>query len=288
LRILREVDLVACEDTRTTRKLLSAQNIRTTVASYHEQGGKGRGAGIVRRILSGENVALVSEAGTPGVSDPGYELVRRCLDEGIEVQAIPGPSAILAALSASGLSVDRFVFEGFLPRRRAERVRRLEDLREETRTLVFFESPRRIASTLADMAEILRDRQAVVARELTKTFEEFRRGTLMDLVAWAAAQEVRGEITLLVAGRERRVPAEAGLASRIRFLRDLCELADRDLVRLIHEETGIPRKSVYRAMLAQNVRASAPSDEGRVGGPRDSAVPLSRLHSRARRSREKG
>ncbi len=255
LRILETVDLIAAEDTRTTRKLLSAHGIHTPLVSYHEQGVTRRGQWILNQIQGGKDVALVSEAGTPGISDPGYELVQLCLAEGIGVKAIPGPSVLLAALSISGLPTHRFAFEGFLPRRRAQRVRTLEELAGDPRTLVFFESPRRLAEALRDIREVLGDRRAAVAREITKSFEEIRRGNLGDLLAWANAREVKGEVTLLVEGSSsERAPAEA-LQSRVRFLKTRCRLADRDVVRVIQEETGLPRKVVYQAVLA-GTRAS--------------------------------
>jgi 16S rRNA (cytidine1402-2'-O)-methyltransferase len=262
LRILREVALVACEDTRTTRKLLNAYDIHARVVSYHEQGRGGKAASIVRQILEGKDVALVSEAGTPGLSDPGYELLRGCLAQGIQPVPIPGPSALLAALTASGMPVARFAFEGFLPKKRAERIRGLRDLRGDPRTLVFFESPRRLQESLADMRHVLGDRDAVVARELTKTFEEFVKGRLSDIEAWAQGSAVRGEITLVVAGREARDASLEALGTRIRFLRERCGLADRDVVRVVSEETGLPGKTVYRAVLEEGKETVERGDSG--------------------------
>jgi 16S rRNA (cytidine1402-2'-O)-methyltransferase len=262
LRILREVALVACEDTRTTRKLLNAHDIHAPVVSYHEQGRGGKGASIVRQILEGKDVALVSEAGTPGISDPGYELLRDCLAQGIQPVPIPGPSALLAALSASGMPVARFAFEGFLPRKRAERIRCLKDLRDDPRTLVFFESPRRLQESLADMREVFGDREAVVARELTKTFEEFKKGRLSDLETWTRGSGVRGEITLVVAGRGDRDASLEALGTRIRFLRERCGLTDRDVIRVVSEETGLPGKTVYRAVLEEGKERGEGGDSG--------------------------
>jgi 16S rRNA (cytidine1402-2'-O)-methyltransferase len=251
LKVLSEVDYIAAEDTRTTRKLLSVHGIHTPAVSYHEQGARRRGPWLLNQIRDGRNVALVSEAGTPGISDPGFELVQLCLAEGVEVVAIPGPSVLLAALSVSGLPTDRFAFEGFLPRRRSQRVRALEALAGDARTLVFFESPRRVVETLSDLREVLGDRRAAVARELTKAFEEVRRGSLGELLAWAQGREMLGEVTLLVQGRPSQdAPAEE-LRSRVRFLKRRCRLADRDVVRVIQEETGIPRKVAYQAVLEE-------------------------------------
>ncbi len=250
LRVLGEVDWIAAEDTRTTRRLLAAHGLRTPLVSYHEQGARRTGGWILAQLRAGRDVALVSEAGTPGISDPGFELIRMCLAEGIAPVPVPGPSVLLAALSVGGLPTHRFLFEGFLPRKRGERVRALEGLRQEVRTLVFFESPRRLAESLADMEAVLGHRQAVAAREMTKAFEEIRRGSLGELRAWAQAAEVKGEVTVLVAGRAPGGdPGAEALEARVRFLKEACRLADRDVVRVIHRETGAPNKAVYRVLL---------------------------------------
>ncbi|MGQ9857149.1 MAG: 16S rRNA (cytidine(1402)-2'-O)-methyltransferase [Thermodesulfobacteriota bacterium] len=252
LEVLAKVNLIASEDTRTTRKLLAAYSIRNRVVSYHEQGGgwETKARGLLETLLRGQDVALVSEAGTPGISDPGYGLVRLCIQEGITVQVVPGASAILAALIASGLPANRFAFEGFLPRRSAQRLRLLESLREETRTMVFFESPKRLASTLAEMAEVLGNRQAAVARELTKAFEEVRRGALEELAGWARGCQVMGEVTLVVAGcPQTELNAEDHLRHRVRFLMERRGLGRREVIKLLERETGLSRKTIYRAIL---------------------------------------
>lgn len=249
LRVLREVDLIAAEDSRTIRRLLTSYHIRTPVKSYHEQGEARKGRAIVRQLKEGKDVALVSEAGTPGISDPGYELIQLCLSEGIEPVVVPGPSVVVAALSVSGLPTDRFAFEGFLPRKRSERLRALKGLRQERRTLVFFESPRRLRATLEDMLGVFGDRKAALAREMTKVFEEVRRGSVGELLAWTKEETIMGEVTLLVHGDAGGKAGVEGLRDRIEFLLERCRLGERDVVRLIHEESGIPRKSVYRALL---------------------------------------
>jgi len=249
LRVLREVDIIAAEDSRTIRRLLTSYHIRTPVRSYHEQGEARKGRAIVRQLKEGKDVALVSEAGTPGISDPGYELIQLCLSEGIEPVVVPGPSVVVAALSVSGLPTDRFAFEGFLPRKRSERLRALKGLRRERRTLVFFESPRRLRATLEDMLGVFGDRRAALAREMTKVFEEVRRGSLGELLAWTKEETILGEVTLLVHGDAGGKASVEGLRDRIEFLVERCRLGERDVVRLIHEESGIPRKSVYRALL---------------------------------------
>ena len=251
LRVLKDVDWIAAEDTRTSRKLLNTHGIRTPLVAYHEQGAKMKGGRIVRQLRNGKNVALVSEGGTPGISDPGYDLIQACLNEDIHVVPIPGPSAILAALSIGGLPTDRFVFEGFLPRRRPQRLRALKGLREEPRTLVIFESPRRLRAMLADMLEIFGDRKGVLTRELTKAFEEVRRGSLKELLEWSEKTEFRGEFTLLVAGHSGDVLPIERVRERVTLLKHKCGLADREVVRVLREETGLPGKVIYKEVLSE-------------------------------------
>jgi 16S rRNA (cytidine1402-2'-O)-methyltransferase len=203
IKVLREVDLIAAEDTRHTRKLLDRHEIRKRMISYHEHNEKEKAERIVEELRSGKSVALVSDSGTPTISDPGYVLVRRCIEEGIEVIPIPGPSAFLAALCVSGLPVHRFAFEGFLPHKAGRRRGRLKELAQEGRTLIFYESPHRLAKTLSDMLEILGDRKVVVARELTKVHEEVFRGTLEEAVERFGGERCRGEFTILVEGKGR-------------------------------------------------------------------------------------
>lgn len=201
IRILREVDLIACEDTRTTAVLTRHHGIETPMVSYHDHNETRRAPQLVQRMQAGESIALVTDAGSPGISDPGFYLVRECVRGGIEVQALPGPSAIIPALTVSGLPSDRFVFEGFLPQKKGRRTR-MQDLASEVRTLVFYESPYRLVKTLQQLGEVFgQDRAAVVCRELTKKFEEVARGTLAELASRFDGQaKVRGEIVLVVAG----------------------------------------------------------------------------------------
>src|SRR6516165_7546296 len=198
LRILKEADQIACEDTRHTQKLLNHYNIRKSLVSYHEHNEMTRAPELVVAMEDGASIALVSDAGMPLVSDPGYRLVTLCLRHRVPVVPIPGPSAILAALSASGLPNDEFLFAGFLPARSGERRRALERLRIEDRTIIFYEAPHRIEETLADANEILGDRPACIAREVTKIHEEFRRGSLAELATSLSENPARGEITLLI------------------------------------------------------------------------------------------
>jgi len=213
VRILREADVIACEDTRQTQKLLQHFEIRKRLVSYHEHNEITRGAELAIEMEQGAKVALVSDAGTPVLSDPGYHLVALCLRHRIPVIPIPGPSAALAALSASGLPIEEFLFVGFLPQRAGERRKALTKLRAEPRAIVFYEAPHRIADMLRDAHEILGNRRAAVGREITKLHEEFLRGRLGELAEAAAKRNLRGEITVVVgptAASERDTGRAAG------------------------------------------------------------------------------
>lgn len=201
LRVLREADVVACEDTRTSGVLLDHYGISTPRTSYHDHNERTKAPQLVARMQAGETVALVTDAGSPGISDPGFYLVRAALEAGVEVQALPGATAFVPALTASGLPCERFVFEGFLPQKKGRKTR-LNALADEPRTMVFYESPHRLGKALHELADAFgNDRRAAVARELTKKFEEIRRGTLAELAAHYGAQErVRGEVVVIVAG----------------------------------------------------------------------------------------
>ena len=202
VRILSEADLVAAADTRRTLKLLNHLKIKKPLVSYHDNNRLSRAEELAERLKKGENIALVSDAGMPGISDPGEELVRICIREGIPVTVIPGCTAALSALVISGLPADRFAFEGFLPHRRNERIKRLEGLSSEERTLIFYEAPHRIARTLADMLEVLGDRQCALARELTKLHEEVLRGSLSELLSRLEAEPPKGEFVIILKGAD--------------------------------------------------------------------------------------
>lgn len=254
LRVLGEVDVVACEDTRRIRKLLTHHGISVReLVTYNEQNERRHGEGLLRRMKLGHTVALVSDAGMPGLSDPGYRLVRACADAGIEVTVVPGPTAAVSALAVSGLPPARFVFEGFLPRKAGERRRRLEELKTETRTIVVYESPHRIEATVADMAEILGERPAVLARELTKMYEETRRADLPDLLESVRVDPPRGEIVLVIEGAihgARGIPDAAELAARARDL--MAEGIDRKTaLSRVAKDTGAPRRAVFDALIEE-------------------------------------
>jgi 16S rRNA (cytidine1402-2'-O)-methyltransferase len=253
LRILKEVDQIACEDTRHTQKLLSHYNIRKPLVSYHEHNELTRAPELVVAMEQGAQIALVSDAGVPLVSDPGYRLVTLCLRHRISVVPIPGPSALLAALSASGLPNEEFLFAGFLPARSSERRRALERLRIEDRTIIFYEAPHRIEETLIDAHEILGDRPACIAREVTKLHEEFRRGSLAELAASLAEKPARGEITLLIGP----VPAEEksalrdtsqSLADRVDELIRQAKLDRKEALKLAAKERGLSKRAAYQEL----------------------------------------
>jgi 16S rRNA (cytidine1402-2'-O)-methyltransferase len=202
IRVLGSVDIIAAEDTRRTAVLLNAHSIKARMVSLHDHNKEKRAPELLSRLLEGKSVAVVSEAGTPGISDPGYYLVKLALASGIHVTPVPGACSIIAALVASGLPTDRFVFEGFLPRKKEKRKERLEALSREQRTIVLFESPQRVLRTLAEMRELLGDRECVAARELSKKFEEWRRGTIGEVLEYYGARKTRGEFVLLVKGKK--------------------------------------------------------------------------------------
>ena len=203
LRILKEVDVVAAEDTRHTQKLLNSYQIHKKLTSYHDHNKEDKAPVLVQYLMEGQSVALVTDAGTPSISDPGYFLINRCIQAGISIVPIPGASAFLAALSVSGLPTDSFIFEGFLSRKRTARLKRLETLKAEPRTILFFESPHRLIGCLKDMLTVLGDRRVVLARELTKIHEEVVRNRLSTMLSQLSNRTVRGEITLAVEGSRK-------------------------------------------------------------------------------------
>ena len=250
LRILKEVDLIAAEDTRHTRHLLDHYGIQTALTSYHEHNERTKAQNLVERLQRGENIALVCDAGTPAISDPGYRLVYAALAAGIQVTPIPGPAALVAAISASGLPSDRFVFEGFLPAKPQERKNRLQELRDEGRTLVFYEAPHRLKQTLDDLEQILGERDIVVARELTKLHEEFLRGKIGSVREQLAEREIKGEIALLVQG----APATAAVSEKeieeeIRRL-TVQGMGVKAISDLLGENYGVSKRQIYRLALA--------------------------------------
>ena len=251
LRTLGGVDLIAAEDTRHTRRLLSHFDIRTPLVSCHEHNEAQRADELIARMQDGGSVALVSDAGTPSVSDPGYRLVAAALARGIEVVPVPGVSAAITALSVAGLPTDSFVFVGFAPKKKGQRMAWLETLAAESRTMIFYESPRRVAVLLTELEQVLGPRQVVLARELTKLHEEFLRGSVAELIeALAERSAIKGECTLLVAGASTDSTTDTATLAQV--LKSL--LADPGarlsaVVRQVAETHRLPRKKVYELAL---------------------------------------
>ncbi len=250
LRILREVDLIAAEDTRHSRKLLSHFGISKPLTSYFDHNKNIKGALILEKLREGMSVALISDAGTPSISDPGYQLIRDAWSSGVNVVPIPGPCAAVAALSASGLPVDSFVFEGFLPNRSGKRREKLLRLKDEARVLIFYEAPVRILATLLDVLEILGDRDAVLAREVTKIHEEFLRGKVSEILDTMEARMIKGEIVLMIAPS---LPDEKEHGDMVGILlsRYILEegMSVKDAVKRVVLETGEAKSGVYRQAL---------------------------------------
>ncbi|MFJ4810192.1 16S rRNA (cytidine(1402)-2'-O)-methyltransferase [Streptomyces longwoodensis] len=262
-RELADADVVAAEDTRRLRRLTQALGVtpRGRIVSYFEGNEAARTPELVDELLGGARVLLVTDAGMPSVSDPGYRLVAAAVEKDVRVTAVPGPSAVLTALALSGLPVDRFCFEGFLPRKAGERLSRLREVAEERRTLVYFEAPHRLDDTLAAMAEVFGgERRAAVCRELTKTYEEVRRGPLEELARWAA-EGVRGEITVVVSGAPERGPEEIGPEELVRRVRVREEAGERrkEAIAAVAAEAGLPKREVFDAVVAAKHGGAQPA-----------------------------
>lgn len=251
LRVLKEVALIAAEDTRRTRKLLNAYGIKTPVTSLYDQNELAKSASIISRLEEGEDIAYVSDAGTPGISDPGYILITKAIEHSIKVMTVPGPVAAIAALSISGLPMDSFAFYAFLPSRLTKRRQFLESLRDETKTMIFYESPRRLASALNDIYTILGDRKMVLSRELTKLYEETIRGTVSEVLKIIEGTTVKGEITLILSGAQKKSVSDQkeAIKETLQVLREDPRLTTRDIVDRISEELSLSRKEVYQEVL---------------------------------------
>ncbi|PZV09436.1 MAG: 16S rRNA (cytidine(1402)-2'-O)-methyltransferase [Leptolyngbya sp.] len=251
VRILQGVDAIAAEDTRHTGKLLHHFQITTPQVSYHEHNRITRTGELVERLQQGQAIALVSDAGMPGISDPGYELVKACVEAELAVVPIPGCSAVVAALIASGLPSDRFVFEGFLPAKPKDRRAHLERLNSETRTLVFYEAPHRLRQTLQDLRMLGSDRAIVLARELTKLHEEFWRGTIAEAIDQYRDREPMGEFTLVLAGAELNplVLTDDALKAELQTLINQ-GLSRSEASRQLAQQTALPRRQIYQLALS--------------------------------------
>jgi len=259
VRVLKEADLIACEDTRHTAKLLQHYGIDKPTVSYHEHNEAARAEELVAKLEQGLNVAQVSDAGMPGISDPGYRVIKLAIEHGVQVVPVPGPSALISALAASGLPTDSFQFLGFVPSKSGQRRTMLESLWQAQHTTIFYEAPHRIAATMEDIVEILGPEQPVVlARELTKIHEEFIRGTATEVLARTQAQELRGEITLLI-GKSALQETNAvvkDIAQRLEEIMREKKLDEKAGLKVLAKERGLSKSEVYRELQRRRGRKS--------------------------------
>lgn len=254
LEVLKSVDLIAAEDTRVSAKLLNHFDIKVPTTSYYEHNKREKGSYLLEKLLNGEKIAVITDAGMPGISDPGEDLVRLCIDNSIPVEALPGPCAFATALVASGMPTGRFAFEGFLTVNRKNRITHLESVRNDTRTLIFYEAPHKLQSTLKDMLSVFGNREITLARELTKRFEEYRRTTLEDAVHYYEETPPKGEFVLIIKGAdEARLIEEYrdALPSAEELLRKYSaeNLRAKELTRRVADELKQPRREVYNLYL---------------------------------------
>ncbi len=253
LETLKNVDLVACEDTRKTLQLLNHFEISKPVTSYYEHNKMTKGDVIIQQLKDGKNIALVSDAGMPGISDPGYDLVQQCLTEDIPFTVLPGAVAAITGLVLSGLPTDRFAFEGFIPRQKKERLQYFQNLAQEERTMIFYESPHRLEDTLKTMIEVFPDRSMAAARELTKKFEEIVRGTPAKVLAHFETEGIRGEFVLLLHGADPLPPEERGIdwaVDRVAQL-EADGISQKDAIKQAAKEAGLSKRDVYN-FIVQN------------------------------------
>lgn len=252
LETLKNVDLVACEDTRHTKKLLNHYQIKTPLTSYYEHNKSFKGEVLIKELLAGKNIALVSDAGMPGIQDPGEDLVKECIKQEIEFVVLPGPVAAITGLVASGLSTKRFSFEGFLPREKRVKREWLKSLTWERRTMIFYESPHRFLNTLEIMLEIWGTRQIAVCREMTKKFAEIKRGTIQEIWEYYQGQDIRGEFTLIVDGNQEE-ESEKDLAWALEKAKELIDLgvSPKDAVKQMAKESGIKKRDLYNEIMVK-------------------------------------
>jgi 16S rRNA (cytidine1402-2'-O)-methyltransferase len=267
LRILKEAEQIACEDTRHTQKLLTHYGIHKPLVSYHEHNELTRAPELVVAMEQGAKIALVSDAGMPLVSDPGHRLVALCLRHRIPVVPVPGPSALLASLSASGMPTEEFLFVGFLPSRSGERRRALERLRIEERTIIFYEAPHRVAECVGEALEILGDRPACLAREVTKLHEEFLHGKLSEIIAALEERPARGEITLILGPPEMteghaQADSPQSLAARVEELMHQAKLDRKEALKLAAKERGLTRRAAYNQIVGSRAAEARGGEEG--------------------------
>ncbi len=257
LRILKEVDLIAAEDTRNSIKLLNHFEIRTPMTSYHEYNKIEKAYSLIEKLQSGQNIALITDAGTPGISDPGEELVRMCYEAGIEVTSLPGPAACVTALTLSGLPTRRFAFEAFLPMEKKERREVLEELVKETRTIILYEAPHKLTRTLKDLRDVLGNRRITLCRELTKKHETAFRTTIEELLAYYEDQKPLGECVLVIEGRSRQELREEEEASwetiSVEEHMELYEkegMSRKDAMKQVAKDRGVSKREIYQMLLS--------------------------------------
>ena len=255
LRVLKEVDVIACEDTRHTRKLLDHFGISKPTVSYHEHNEQARAQELTVRLLSGASIALVTDAGTPGISDPAYRIVSAAIDAGISVIPIPGATAMIAGLIASGLPTDAFLFVGFLPAKRQARRAKLVELQSVRETIVCYEAPHRVKETLSEAREVLGNRQAALAREITKLYEQFIRGTLAEISAELQGSEPRGEMTLVIAGASKEenltLQNNSSINDQLEQLMKDTGLSRNDAMKQLARIRGVSKKEIYSLLLKE-------------------------------------
>ena len=252
LRVLKEADLIACEDTRHTRRLLDHFGIKTPTISYHEHNERARTPELIERLEKGQQVALVADAGTPGVSDPAYRIVQAAIEQGITIVPLPGATALIGGLVASGLPVDSFLFLGFLPHKKNARLAKLAELKAQRATLVFYEAPHRIRYTLADALSVLGNRRAALARELTKIHEQFIRGTLAEIIAYFTEHEPRGEMTLVIAGSpddNLSCLDQVSIEEQIETIMREEGLSRNEAIKQAARSRGLSKREAYQLML---------------------------------------
>lgn len=255
LRILREVSLIACEDTRQTLKLLNHYGIKKTLASYHEHNERQRAKELIEKLKQDQDIALVSDAGTPGISDPGFQIIAQAIHEDIPVIPIPGPSSVLTALVISGLPTHRFTFEGFLPAKLIARRKLLFSLKGEERTMIFFESATRLQSALLDMLDIFQDRAIALSHELTKKFEWIKRGNLSEIVKKLEAVPLKGEFVLAVSGSVSREDfSNLSIEEHIHQVIEMTNVPHKEAIKIVAQLRGIPKREAYRASLSKRLR----------------------------------
>lgn len=252
VRILQEVDFVAAEDTRQTRKLLNHFEIDTKLVSYHEHNKIQSGKRIIEDLLAGKSIGLVSDAGMPAISDPGYELVRDCLDHKITVVPLPGANAALTTLIASGLSTEHFCFYGFLSRNKKERLKQLEQLKHYPFTLIFYEAPHRICETIEAMYEVFGERKMVICRELSKRYEEFIRGNISELSTWCKHGNIKGEFCLIVEGSSEQIEEVTNWWQHLSLIEHVEHYIEennssKDAIKLVAKDRNLPKREVYQA-----------------------------------------